>query len=201
MIDAYLRPHMDPLLNRAGKRLARAGVSANALTALGFIAGLVSILFIANHMYMTAAAFILVNRLCDGLDGAVARVTGLTDLGGFLDISADFIIYAGVIFAFAIADHQNAIWPAFLIFSYIGTITTFLAYAIMAEKKQVTTQVRGRKSFYYLGGICEGAETAFVMVLLCFKPHWLPEVCLVYGIMCWLTTLGRISSAWHLAKY
>jgi phosphatidylglycerophosphate synthase len=201
MLDAYIRPFLDPSLNKMGRLLAHKGMSANTITVIGFGAGVVAILLIAHHMYLMAAGFIVFNRICDGLDGAVARVSGMTDLGGFLDISCDFIIYSGVIFAFAIAEHENSLWAAFLIFSYIGPITTFLAYAVMAEKKKVTTEIRGKKSFYYLGGICEGSETASVMVLLCFKPHWFQEVCAIYGAMCWLTTIGRVSSAYSLSAY
>ena len=38
---------------------------------------------IAGHAYALAIGLILVNRLFDGLDGALARQHGLTDLGKF----------------------------------------------------------------------------------------------------------------------
>jgi phosphatidylglycerophosphate synthase len=197
MLDAYVSPLLEPSLNKAGGALVKWGVKPNTVTFIGFGAGCVAIVLIAHQWYLSAAIWIVFNRLCDGLDGAVTRASEMTDLGGFLDISCDFIIYAGVVFGFAYAQPEHGFWAAFLIFSYIGPITTFLAYAVMAEKYQV---VSGRKSFYYLGGICEGSETAFVMILLCLKPSWFVPVCFIYGVMCWLTTVGRVLSAFSLAS-
>ena len=141
-------------------------------------------------------ALLLLNRLCDGLDGAVARRRGVTDLGGFLDIVLDFLIYAAVPFAFALADPAaNALPGAFLIFSFMGTGSSFLAYAIMAAKRGIATELRGRKSLYYLGGLTEGTETIVAFVLACLWPAWFPLIAWTFGALCWLTTATRIVAA------
>ena len=119
----------------------------------------------------------------------------LTDFGGFLDIVCDFIIYAGIVFAFGIA-YDNPLYAAFLIFSFIGPMVSFLAYAIIAAKRQINTTRCGKKSFYYLGGLCEGTETALVLIIFCFFPQYFGPICIVYGILCWLTTIGRTYRAW-----
>lgn len=191
MIDAQVRPFIDPPLNRLGRHLADKGVKPNNVTLVGFALGITSIYFIAEQMYLTGLVFILLNRVLDGLDGAVARATQMTDVGGFLDIVCDFIVYAGIIFGFALAQPENSLWAAFLIFSYIGPTSSFLAYAILAERHKRTTQHQGLKSIYYLGGLCEGTETIVVMVLLCLRPDWMVPICLIYGVMCWITSLGR----------
>ncbi|MCK5273955.1 MAG: CDP-alcohol phosphatidyltransferase family protein, partial [Alphaproteobacteria bacterium] len=95
MLDHIVRPWIDPPLNRAGRMLADAGVSANAVTLSGFAVGLVAIPAIGTGHYLVGLALLLANRLSDGLDGAVARVRGPTDLGGYLDIVCDFILYSG----------------------------------------------------------------------------------------------------------
>lgn len=196
MLDAYLRPIIDPPLNALGKKLLNFGFTANIMTFIGFICGLFSILSIIFHHYHLAAFFIICNRLADGLDGAIARNSQLTDFGGFLDIVCDFIIYSGVVFAFGATRPENIFYASFLIFSFIGPITSFLAYAIIASKRQISTQKRGKKSFYYLGGICEGTETAGVLILLCLMPEHFNKICIVFALMCWITTLGRIYNAW-----
>ena len=118
---------------------------------------------------------------------------GLTDLGGFLDIVLDFLIYAAVPFAFALADPAaNALPAAFLIFSFMGTGSSFLAYAIMAAKRGIATELRGRKSLYYLGGLTEGTETIVAFVLACLWPAWFPLIAWTFGALCWLTTATRI---------
>lgn len=196
MLDSHVRPLIDPPLNAIGKKLAGLGFSANTVTFLGLIFGIFAMYEISNQSFNLAITFIVLNRLCDGLDGAIARSKGLTDFGGFIDIVSDFIVYSGVVFSFCLADPSNSPYAAFLIFSFIGPISSFLAYAIIASKCDVNTNRRGLKSFYYLGGICEGTETAFVLILLCITPTYFNLICLAYGILCWITTLGRIYCAW-----
>ena len=196
MLDARLRRLIDPPLDRLSAPLAARGVSANAVTVAGFALGLAAAAAIASRAWLLGLALLLLNRLCDGLDGAVARRRGLTDLGGFLDIVLDFLIYAAVPFAFALADPAaNGLAAAFLIFSFVGTGSSFLAYAIMAARRGVSTELRGRKSLYYLGGLTEGTETILAFVLACLWPALFPGIALIFGLLCWLTTATRIAVA------
>ena len=196
MLDARLRRLIDPPLDRLSAPLVARGVSANAVTVAGFAIGLGAAAAIAGRAYLLGLVLLLLNRLCDGLDGAIARRRGLTDLGGFLDIVLDFLIYAAVPFAFALADPAaNAPAAAFLIFSFMGTGSSFLAYAIMAAKRGVSTELRGQKSLYYLGGLTEGTETILAFVLACLWPALFPWIALIFGLLCWLTTATRIAIA------
>lgn len=195
MLDAAMRRIIDPPLDRMGRRLAAAGVSANAVTVIGFAAGLLAIPFVAMESYGLALAAILVNRLADGLDGAVARHTALTDFGGYLDIVCDFIVYAGVAFGFALARPDNAVPAAFLILSFVGTGTTFLAFAILAAKRGLASEARGRKSLYYLGGLTEGTETIAVFAAFCLFPSVFAPLAYIFGALCWLTTAARVAQA------
>ncbi len=197
MLDAKLRPVIDPFLNIGGRWLAKTPLTPHAITLIGFTAGLMAMLCIATEHYWAGLALILFNRLCDGLDGGLARQTKLSDFGGYLDIVCDFIIYAGVAFAFAVARPENAPWIAFLIFTYVSATTSFLAYAVMAEKQGLKTQARGQKSLYYLGGLCEGTETIVVMILMCLAPAYVPLIAGIYGVMCLITCLGRSLQAWR----
>lgn len=195
MLDSYMRPLIDPPLNRIGKQLAQRGISSDSVTISGFVMGLVAIFLITQESYLLALGFICLNRLLDGIDGAIARHSGLRDFGGFLDIVCDFIFYAGVIFAFGVADHTRLLSASFLIFSFIGPMSSFLAYAILAAKNNRNTTSRGKKSFYYLGGICEGTETFVVFIILCFSPDYFDLIAYSFAALCWLTTMGRIFMA------
>jgi phosphatidylglycerophosphate synthase len=196
MLDARLRPLIDPAIDRLAVSVLPAGLPANAVTVGGFLLGLLAMLGVALELYALGLALLLANRLADGLDGAVARRNGPTDLGGFLDIVFDFIIYSGIVFAFALADPaRNALAAAFLIFSFIGTGCSFLAFAIMAAKRSLETRARGAKSLYYLGGLTEGTETVLVFVLFCIFPGAFVELAVIFGAMCWITTTGRILTA------
>jgi phosphatidylglycerophosphate synthase len=195
MLDSCMRRIIDPPLDRIGRRLAAAGVSANAVTVAGLAVGLLAIPLLAAEWYGLALAAILVNRLADGLDGAVARHTTLTDFGGYLDIVCDFIVYSGVAFGFAVARPENAVPAAFLILSFVGTGTSFLAFAILAAKRGLASEARGRKSLYYLGGLTEGTETIAVFAAFCLFPGVFPLLAYVFGALCWLTTAARVMTA------
>jgi phosphatidylglycerophosphate synthase len=195
MFDAPIRPYINLPLNWMGRKISHLGISANAVTLMGFSFGLGAIGCILQGNYLLGALFLVFNRLFDGLDGAVARSQGLSDFGGFLDIVCDFIIYSGIVFAFGIHDSNKLIYAAFLIFSFVGPITSFLAYSILAAKNNIQTTKRGEKSFYYLGGICEGTETTLTLFLLCLIPDYFSIICIVYGCLCWITTIGRTYNA------
>lgn len=201
MLDARLRRLIDPPLDRLSAPLAAHGVSADAVTIAGFVIGLGAAAAIAGRAFLLGLGLLLLNRLFDGLDGAIARHRGLTDLGGFLDIVLDFLIYSAVPFAFALADPgANALAAAFLIFSFVGTGSSFLAFAIMAAKRGIAADLRGRKSLYYLGGLTEGAETIGAFVLACLWPALFPWIALAFGLLCWLTTATRIAAAWQTLR-
>lgn len=195
MLDHIVRPYIDPPLNRAGQTLAAAGISANAVTLGGFAVGLAALPAIATGQYLLGLGLLLANRLSDGLDGAVARVRGPTDLGGYLDIVCDFILYSGWAFAFALADPAHAIPAAFLMLSFMGTGSSFLTYAIFAAKRGITTEIRGSKSLYYLGGLTEGTETIMVFVLFCVLPQYFAVLAWIFAAACWVTTVSRILAA------
>ncbi len=196
MLDAWMRRRIDTPLDRLGRSLAAAGLRANQVTLLGFIAGVAAVPLLAVEAYWPALVLILLNRLADGLDGAIARNTQTTDLGGYLDIVCDFLVYSGVVFGFALARPEaNALPAAFLILSFVGTGSSFLAYAVVATKRGVTTKIRGHKSFYYLGGLTEGTETVALFVLLCLFPDAFPWLAWMFGGLCWITTAFRILAA------
>ena len=198
MFDARIRPLIDPPLNAMGRRLAAWGISANTVTVLGFVTGMVGVVLIALGAPLAGLAVIIVSRIADGLDGAVARATEKTDLGGFLDIVLDFIFYGAVPLAFAILDPgQNALPAAVLLLSYFANGTTFLAYAIMAEKRHLETEAQGAKSLYYMSGLAEGGETILAIILFCVFPAYFPVIAYGYAILCYASAAGRILLAWR----
>lgn len=196
MFDGYLRPIIDVPLNKCAKSLSKSSISPNTITWLGFTLGIAATIAIVDEQYLIALALILANRLCDGLDGALARIKGPTNYGGFLDIVLDFLFYNLIPFAFVLTNPEsNSIAGIFLILSFVGTGTSFLAYAVIAEKLSISTDIRGKKSFYYLGGLTEGTETIFLFILLCIFPSQFSIFAWCFGGLCWITTITRIVAA------
>ena len=198
MFDAQIRPLIDRLLNPVGRGLVALGVTANQVTMIGAGFGLIAAGCVAAGLFYPALWFVIANRVIDGLDGAVARASRSSDFGGYLDIVSDFIFYSAIPLAFAVARPETALAAAFLIFSFIGTATSFLGFAILAEKHQVTTQIRGKKAFYYLGGLTEGTETILLFLAMLVWPDYFRLMAIIFGILCWVTTGTRIYAAYRL---
>src|SRR5688572_33309136 len=102
MFDRAARRRLDPLLDDLAVRCIARGLSANAVTLIGFFIGVLAMLSVAAGHDLLGLVLLLLNRTADGVDGAIARRTQPTERGGYLDIVLDFLIYAGVPFAFAV---------------------------------------------------------------------------------------------------
>lgn len=195
MLDSALRPLIDPPLDRMSVFLVRLGASANGLTAAGVIAALFCFGALAYQAYGIAFGFLCLNRVFDGLDGAVARRRGPTDLGGYFDSVADFLFYGGVIFFFAVGRPETALSAVFLLFSVLASGSSFLAYAAISAKRGGSEGGQGPKSFYYVNGLMEGSETILVYGLMCLFPLYFEWLAWGFGALCWLTAIGRLRRA------
>ncbi|MGB8819230.1 MAG: CDP-alcohol phosphatidyltransferase family protein [Rhizobiaceae bacterium] len=196
MLDGVARKAIDPILDRLGSALARSGATANAVSLAGFALGVLATIAIASAWWWTGAVLILLSRLCDGLDGVVARQKGATDFGGYLDIVLDFAFYGMIPFAFALADPpQNALPAAALILSFYINGASFLAYAILAEKHKLTEVPRGKKSIFFTTGLAEASETLAVFTIACVKPDWFPVLAYGFAAICFWTAVNRILEA------
>jgi phosphatidylglycerophosphate synthase len=193
MLDGAVRARIEPAIDALGRAIARTGLSANAVTVIAFLLGLAAAGLIAFDAYVLGMVVLLASRLCDGLDGAVARVKGKTDFGGYLDIVLDFGVYGAIPIGFALADPAtNAVPAAVLVFSFYVNGASFLAFAIMAERHGFSTSQRGEKSFFFTTGLAEATETIAVFVLACLFPQWFPWLAWIFAAICFYTALSRI---------
>jgi len=201
VIDAHLRQYIDPPTDRLASWFVGRGISADQITLVGFFVGGLTVPVLWLGWPLVALVLILINRTADGLDGAVARQVGPTDRGGFLDICLDFFFYSAVPFGFALMNpSQNALSACFLIFSFVGTGASFLAFATFAEKRGISTDIRGQKSLYYLGGLTEGFETILFLALICIFPEAFWWMAIVFGFMAWITAITRVIAGWQMFR-
>jgi phosphatidylglycerophosphate synthase len=198
MFDARLRQWIDPPLNATGRLLARAHIGADEVTLTGFVCGMMGAVAIVFNQMLAALALILIGRILDGLDGAIARATRMTDRGGFLDIALDFIFYGSVPLAFALLDpYRNALPAAALIASFYANGAVFLAFGIMAAKRGMESKLQGNKSLFYLAGLAEGTETIAVFVAFCLLPGLFPWIAGLFALVCYASALARLVMAWQ----
>lgn len=198
MFDRFATAAIKPPVDALARLLARAGISANQLTLLGFGLGIFAAFLIASHAYLMGATAIFISRLCDALDGAVARCSAPTDSGGFLDITLDFLFYASIPLAFAVADPQhNALPAAVLLAAFIGTGSSFLAFAAIAAKRGMTSTAYPRKSFYFLGGLTEATETLAAFTAMCLWPGQFAGLAYGFAGLCGVTIATRLWWGWR----
>jgi phosphatidylglycerophosphate synthase len=196
MLDRYARRLIDPPLNQIGSGLAARGFTADGVTMIGLGLGLFAALLIALGAPVWALIPLLASRIADGLDGAVARATQKTDFGGYLDIAVDFLFYGAIPMAFVWLDPAaNGAAGAFLLAAFYFNGTSFLGYAILAEKHGHKTDAQGEKSLYYSNGILEGTETIVFFVVLCLLPAYFSPLAWAFGALCFVTATLRIYAA------
>jgi phosphatidylglycerophosphate synthase len=201
MLDRAAIAMLRPGLQRLARGLVRAGIGADVVTLCGFALGMGAAAAIALGAPLAGLALLLVSRLMDGLDGAVARATQPTDRGAFLDITLDFLFYASIPLAFALADPpSNALPAAMLLAAFIGTGASFLAFAVLAEKRGLQSEDYPQKGIYYLGGLTEATETLLCFVLMCLWPQHFGLWAYGFAVLCALTIATRVLGGWRALR-
>jgi phosphatidylglycerophosphate synthase len=199
MLDRLALKLVKPMVEAAATRLAARGMTADQATLAGFGFGMIAAILIAFGFTTLAILPILLNRALDGVDGALARMSGPTERGAFLDISLDFVFYAAIPLAFAAqAPEQNALAAAVLLAAFVATGTSFLAFAVMAEKRGLKSTAYPSKSFYYLGGLTEGTETILCFLAMCWWPQHFAVIAIIYAVLCMLTAVTRLVAGWKI---
>jgi len=196
MFDRSIQRLIQKPLSFLGKFLLKI-LQPNQITFIGFFFGIVMCFLIFIHSYFLAILFLFLNRLCDGLDGVMARQTSPSPLGAYLDIILDFIIYAAFVLVFSLENEINLLTGVFLLFTYICTGTTFLTQAIIQPQLDYSQQqdnVEGEipKSFIYASGLIEGTETIFFMFLCLIMPKAFPILGFLFSVLCLITAIARV---------
>ena len=199
MLDGWAKRRIDPLMEIVAAQLAGAGITANQVTVASWAVGLAAAAAIAVEWYLVGLVLFLLNRLGDGLDGAIARLRGPTELGGYLDIVLDFTVYGAIPLGFILAEPDaNALAGAVLLVSFYVNGASFLAFAAVAARRGLATRARGTKTIYFTTGLAEGTETILFFVLFCLLPQFFAPLALVFAAKCFWTAFWRVMEARRL---
>lgn len=197
MLDRFALKIVKPAVDGAARSLAARGITADQVTLAGFACGMLAAVLVASGHSLLAVIPLFANRAMDGIDGALARLSASSERGAFLDISLDFVFYAAIPLAFGIADPaQNALAAAVLLAAFVVTGTSFLAFAVLAEKRGLKSTDYPSKAFYYLGGLTEGTETIACFLAMCLFPSHFAVLAYVYAALCALTAATRLHAGW-----
>jgi phosphatidylglycerophosphate synthase len=192
MLDGLLRPKILPAMDSMAIRLSQSGLSANALTLIGFAFGFAGCFSVGMQMYPLGLILILIGRFFDGLDGGVARATSETDLGAFLDMFCDYTVYAAFPFFFMLSSTEHSMAAAILLLSYLLMGMAYLSYNFYALKRGMSETTNG--------GFVESAEMMVFIALCCFYPPGFSAFAAVFALMCLATSLWRVIKTIKLLK-
>jgi len=198
MFDAVLRRAYAPATDRVARALHRRSVTAGQATAAGFALGLGAAASAAAGWWWPALGLWLTSRVVDGLDGAIARLDGATGRGGFLDLMADFTVYAAFVAGVAVQVPSARLAAVVLLCTYYVSGAAFLAWSAAATTEQQARAGRGGlaldddRSLRFVGGLAEGAETVAVYCLVCLLPHRAAVILWAFAAVVAVTALQRV---------
>ena len=196
MLDRYVAPITQAIYDPPGKMLVEKGVSGDIVSLVGFAFGVGAAVAVGLGYTQAAIALLLLNRIIDGMDSAMARAGGMSDFGRYLDITLDFLFYAAFALAFAFASTANALVAAILIFSLLGLGGTVLAYAVIAAGRGMAADATGNLWVDILSELVETSETTLALILLALLPNYFGAIALLFAFFCLVTTIFRVVRAW-----
>lgn len=198
MFDAALRRAYAPATDRVARALHRRSVTAGQATATGFALGLGAAASAAAGWWWPALGLWLTSRVVDGLDGAIARLEGATGRGGFLDLMADFTVYAAFVAGVALQVPSARLAAVVLLCTYYVSGAAFLAWSAAAAEQRAARSGRGglalddNRSVRFVGGLAEGAETVAVYCLVCLLPHRAAVILWAFAAVVAVTAVQRV---------
>ena len=193
MLDSLIRARLRPGIEPVAAALDRRGVAPGAITAVGLAVGVGACVAAALAAWPLALVLWLLNRGFDGLDGAVARRRGPTDLGGMLDFLADFVVYGGFIVGVAIALPDARIACAALLAAYLLNNVALLSFASLVEKRRLPHG--DKRSLRFTAGLTEGTETIVAYSAICIVPAHAATIAWIFAAMVLFTVGQRVDLA------
>lgn len=193
MLDTRVRAAYRPVMARVAGRAVRAGIGAGTVTAAGLVVGVGACAAAACEQWVLALALWLANRVLDGLDGEIARATGPTDLGGMLDLVADFVVYGGFVLGVAIALPDARVACTALLACYLLNNVALLSFASLSERRGLV--LGDERSLRLTPGLTEGTETVLAYAAICVVPAHAGTIAWVFAAMVLVTVGQRVATA------
>lgn len=193
MLDTRVRALYRAPMEQTARRVSAAGVGAGTVTAVGLVVGLGACVAAALAAWPVALVLWLTNRTLDGLDGAVARLRGPSDLGGMLDFVADFVVYSGFVVAVGIAVEDARVACLVLLAVYLVNNVALLSFASLVEKRGL--DFGDERSLRFTVGLTEGTETVLAYAAFCLLPGHAGTIAWVFAAMVAVTVGQRVRLA------
>lgn len=191
MIDRRAREALQPALTALARPLDRWGLGPTAVTVAGLVVGVGACAAAALAAWPVALALWLLNRLADGVDGALARLQtgGGGARGGYVDLMADFAVYGGFVAGCAVGQPTARLACLVLLLAYYLNGAALLAHAALTRGPEGSDD----RSVVFLGGLAEGAETVVVHALMVVVPSQMAPIAWAFAVLVAITVVQRVT--------
>ena len=163
MLNQKIRGMWDDVMKPVGQALARSGVGANTITAVGVALQVLVAYAIVEGRLLVAGALAIVAAVADALDGAVAKARGYVGkFGALLDSTADrlsdALFFAPVAWLYGVSPdpaRRDQRWVAAL--ALAALVASFLVSYVKARAEGLGYECNV--------GIVERAERIIIMIV------------------------------------
>lgn len=204
-VSSFTDRFLDPLCH-----LIPPFVSPLHLTLLAFICGLTACWHIYHRDSIRALVFWALNRLLDGLDGAVARRRRQdSELGAFLDLLGDFLVYSIIPIScgLAVSDldnlkqpftsmaPSNSPWLSITVLEatfYINNFVLFYGAAVIEKRKRDgKTPSKESTGFTARPALVESFESGVIFTLMLALPRRIEALSWAMALLVAVGTIQR----------
>lgn len=194
MFDDFFRQLKDQIITPLARRLSK--VSPTTITLITLVVGALGIVLLIQKIYWLALICWIANRILDGLDGTMARVNKQqSDLGGYIDILADFVIYAGVPIALVVGrpSEFGYLSLAFLLATFYVNAASWMYLAAILEKRNHGASTTGELTTVTMpAGLIAGTETIVFYSIFIIWPQYLAALFVIMGVLVVITIGQRL---------
>ncbi|GIM31663.1 CDP-alcohol phosphatidyltransferase family protein [Paraclostridium bifermentans] len=189
MLDTHGRKYVDPIINCGANFFIKLNLTANNVTVIALVLGILTSVFIYIDMNILAVITLWISGYLDAVDGSIARKTKTTSLfGTLMDITFDRIVETSIILSLAMRYSNARINFIVLLICIIISMTIFLTVGALVEKK-------GMKSFYYQAGVAERSEGFLMFSLMILVPNYIVIFTNLFSAIIFITIIQRIIEA------
>ncbi len=189
MLDTNARKYVQPAFEGIAKQCVRLKLSANHVTVIAFLLGMMTSLWIYQQQPYLALIFLWISGVLDAVDGTVARLTKTSSKWGTLmDLIFDRCVEIGMIISLAFVHKENAIYFVLLLSAILFSMCVFLAVGAMTPKS-------GNKTFRYQAGVMERCEGFICFSLMILLPKHIDIVVIVTTVLIGITAIQRLVEA------
>ncbi|PKM68501.1 MAG: CDP-alcohol phosphatidyltransferase family protein [Firmicutes bacterium HGW-Firmicutes-2] len=195
MLDTKARRIIQPFIGKCAQIFIKAGLSANQVTILALVIGLIPAIMMVMSLSSILAVMILwLSGLLDAMDGTIARKTNtMSPFGSVMDVTFDRLVEISLLISIGYRYSNEPIVFVILASSIILSMTIFLTVGAASEKAT-------EKSFYYQPGLAERTEGFILFSFMMIFTNHVDVLAMIFSGLILITACQRFVEAYKHLK-